>query len=85
MLSAQDRRNRAVLTVLVVVVVLLALTPLLRLAAQAEQRRWAAECQRDGGTVDVLPVGAPNPFLTQSGQPTYRCRTADGRILRTRS
>ena len=83
-LSAQDRRNRAVLSALVVLVVLLALVPLLRLAAQAQQQRWTTACRNDGGTVDVLPAGQPNPFLAQPKSPVYRCRGTDGRILRTR-
>lgn len=70
----------AVAGLLVFVVVVLAVV---RLTADERLRGWMAACEAKAGTVQTVPPNGSNPLLVEPDDSTYRCQSADGRVLGT--
>ncbi|WP_375425054.1 hypothetical protein [uncultured Friedmanniella sp.] len=71
----------AVVAGLVVVVMVAATLVGLRLTSAQRLADWQAACRARAGSVQTAAPHEPNPLVTESKDPTYRCRSFDGRTL----
>lgn len=54
-----------------------------RVTTGGRLQSWMAFCEARSGTVQTRSPGPYNPLVAESDDPTYRCRSNDGRLVST--
>lgn len=76
----RTRRQRWLVFAAVVIVVAMVLVTT-RATSRARLEGWLAACQAEAGTVQTAEPAETNPLITQSKDPSYQCRGADGHVI----